>query len=155
WQVTNPNVRDFRRAAFPNLTWTATTLSPTSPGVYIGDVAMPASGARAYFVEMTYATSSPNPLITTPFVFTTDMLLRSTLPFYPWPFESAFEPLAAPAACVAQAPADGTLNAAASALVLESQSVDLVDAKAADIAAPLAAQPAEIVDIDSPLLFDE
>jgi PhoPQ-activated pathogenicity-related protein len=160
WQVTNPVARDFRRAAFPNLTWTATTLSPVSPGVYLGDVAMPAAGARAYFVELTYANSHPsgNPWLSEPFVFTTEIRVKSTLPIYPWPFESAFEPLAAPAVAANSAGNDPTLNAAASALVLERQTDELfeLDDEVATelVALPLAAQP-DLAEVDVPLLLSE
>ncbi len=138
WQAHNPVVRDFRRAFYPTLTWTSELLTLTEDGDYVGNVAMPDSGARGYFVELTYANTNPSPipLLSSPYVFTTEVRVKSPLPMHAWPFESAFDlvaPLADPLGTVATSVAGGlsagplsALDASAvvSALALEQDTFD-------------------------------
>jgi len=132
WQATNPNSRDFRRALHPSLTWTSTVLSASEPGVYIGNVAMPAGGATGYFVELTFASTNPLPIpiLSDPFVFTTEIRVKSPLPMHEWPFESAFDTFALGDSfamtsnlAAKSVTGDHLLNAAASALALESGAI--------------------------------
>jgi PhoPQ-activated pathogenicity-related protein len=74
WQATNPTTRDFRNFAHPEIQWTSTTLVNQGGGIYVGDVAMPASGATGYFVELTY--DNPAPFLPD-FVFTTEARVLS------------------------------------------------------------------------------
>lgn len=77
WQATNPVARDFRLnpylpgwipTGYPGPTWTSSTLSDGGGGVYTGQVAIPAAGWRAFFVELTYPSGG-----SAPFVFTTEV----------------------------------------------------------------------------------
>jgi PhoPQ-activated pathogenicity-related protein len=82
WQATNPVARDFRHFLVGNI-WTSTPLSDQGGGVYVGDVPMPANGATQYFIEFTF----PNAPLLPSHVFTTEVRVKSPLPFHPWPFE--------------------------------------------------------------------
>jgi hypothetical protein len=77
WQATNPDARDFRAnpylpggipAPYPGPTWTSTTLSADPNGDYLGQVAIPGAGWRAFFVELTFPSGG-----TEPFIFTTEV----------------------------------------------------------------------------------
>jgi PhoPQ-activated pathogenicity-related protein len=53
WSATNPDARDFRMNTFgPH--WSAETLSEVASHEYLANVSMPATGATAYMVELTY-----------------------------------------------------------------------------------------------------
>jgi PhoPQ-activated pathogenicity-related protein len=53
WKATNPNNRDFRLETFgPN--WTSSTLTDQGGGNYAASVAIPPTGATAFFIQMTY-----------------------------------------------------------------------------------------------------
>ena len=84
WQATNPVARDFRHAYNPQIIWNSSTLADVGNQTYIADPPMPNSGATAYFIEMTYPSLIPG----MPYVFTTEIRVKSTLPLYPWPFDS-------------------------------------------------------------------
>jgi PhoPQ-activated pathogenicity-related protein len=86
WQATNPDARDFRltidKEGTPSgITWTSTPLTSQGGGVYLGNVATPATGARGYYVELTFA--SPLPF---PYRFTTELRVKTNLPLHEWPF---------------------------------------------------------------------
>ena len=53
WQADNPIGRDFRQVTI-GATWTSTPLTEQSPGVYLADPGVPATGWRSYFVELVY-----------------------------------------------------------------------------------------------------
>ncbi|HTM52491.1 MAG TPA: hypothetical protein VL175_00595, partial [Pirellulales bacterium] len=85
------------------------------------DTDMPATGARAYFIELDYPSGIPG----IPYQFTTEIHVKSTLPLTPWPFESGIltddslaSPLASALASAPSAPAD--LNPVAVGLAIES-----------------------------------
>lgn len=124
WQATNPNARDFRRTWNPGITWTSTLLTNQGGGVYVGDVAMPDAGARAYFVELTF----PSPFGIS-YVFTTDIRVKSTLAWHPWPFESGFpDDDASPFAGVAlNLFAEGSLAALVEAFGNQAATAELTD----------------------------
>jgi PhoPQ-activated pathogenicity-related protein len=78
WQGTNPKARDFRVDTIGK-TFTSTVLTPAADGTWVGKVDKPAAGWTAYFVELTYPSSSPYP-----FKFTTEVSVTpNTLP-YKW-----------------------------------------------------------------------
>ena len=79
WQATNPTARDFRHAFHPEIVWTSTTVVGVG-GDYVGSVPMPATGATAFFLELTYPSAIPG----MPYVFTTDIRVNSNLPLYGW-----------------------------------------------------------------------
>lgn len=81
WQVTNPERRDFRKPILDSLDlqWTSTLLTPTG-GVYIGDVATPATGATAYLVEFTFNSGFVYDGQAVPFKFTTEVRVKTNLP---------------------------------------------------------------------------
>ena len=85
WQATNPISRDFRNQLTGNI-WTSSILADQGGGTYIGDVPMPATGATAYFVELTYPFPSAG---VPPYVFTTEIRVKTELPLHPWPFETS------------------------------------------------------------------
>ncbi len=84
WQATNPVARDFRHAYNPSIVWTSSELSDLGSGHYVGSTPMPATGATAFFVQLTF----PSPIPGSPYIFTTEIHVNSTLPLYPWPYAS-------------------------------------------------------------------
>ena len=52
---------------------------------------MPPTGATAYFIELTF----PSPIHGMPYVFTTEIRVKTNLPLYAWPFASTI-PVGAP-----------------------------------------------------------
>jgi PhoPQ-activated pathogenicity-related protein len=102
WQATNPTERDFRHGYHPEIVWTSSVVTG-SGGVYADAADMPAQGATAYFLEMTYPSGVPN----MPYIFTTEIRVKSTLPLHAWPYPSGFSNSPASlAAFVEQAPVD-------------------------------------------------
>jgi PhoPQ-activated pathogenicity-related protein len=94
WQMNNVNVRDFRRLRYPQVFWFNTPLADQGGFTYSTNVQMPATGARAYFVELTF----PNPVPGFPaYVFTTEVRVKTQLPLFDWPFASGVPPLASAA----------------------------------------------------------
>lgn len=76
WQATNPIERNFRLDTI-GAAWTSSTLSDLGGGTYVGNVAEPASGWTAFFVELTFPSGGPYPL-----KFTTEVVVTpDTLPF--------------------------------------------------------------------------
>ena len=76
WQATNPNARDFRLAKI-GPAYQGAELAPQSPGRYVGQVAKPAKGYTAYFVELTFPSGGKYP-----FKFTTGVkVVPDTYPF--------------------------------------------------------------------------
>jgi hypothetical protein len=53
WQASNPASRDFRLETF-GAHWTSTALADQGGGKYVAHVNVPATGATAFFIEMTY-----------------------------------------------------------------------------------------------------
>ncbi len=85
WQITNPDARDFRKDFIsPSLVWTSSPLTDQGGGVYIGSTPMPASGATAFMVELTFPSGIPG----NPFVFTTEIHVNTALPLFAWPYPS-------------------------------------------------------------------
>ncbi len=82
WQATNPNARDFR-ILNTGVTYAPTILTKQADGTYIGNVPIPATGATAYFVELTY----PSLIQGQPIVFTTEVRVKTNIPLVPWPFQ--------------------------------------------------------------------
>jgi hypothetical protein len=91
WQATNPNARDFRRAYNPSIVWTNSVVNDQGGGNYVGSVPYPASGATAFFIELTFASGIPG----MPHLFTTDIRVNSDLPRTPFPYTA--DPLVATA----------------------------------------------------------
>ncbi len=83
WQATNPTARDFRQG-YTNVVWTSTVMFDEAGGVYTADPPTPPSGATAYFIEMTF----PSPIPGNPYVFTTEIRVKTNLPLYAWPYAS-------------------------------------------------------------------
>jgi PhoPQ-activated pathogenicity-related protein len=139
WQATNPEVRDFRHEVYPNL-WTSSPAIAQGGGIYMGDVPIPAEGATAYFVELTF----PTPIPGISHVFTTEIRVKTNLPLYPWPFETetgAPIPAAAPHIPATAGVSPGA-QAAAVAIAIESDVIDSpLDAPAAGLLPPAADQP--------------
>ncbi len=76
WQATNPEARDFRVDTIGKA-WTSTSLAAKKPGVYVGQVAKPAKGFTAFFVEFVYPSGGRFP-----FKFTTEVsVVPDVLPF--------------------------------------------------------------------------
>jgi PhoPQ-activated pathogenicity-related protein len=128
WQADNPTTRDFRHEFHPEVIWTSTVLNATSPKVYIGNVSQPNTGARAYFVELTFPNSnnSPIPFLSAPYVFTTEVRVKSQLELHPWPFDSAFDLTSPLVAAAASEQSAAALNATASALAMKQEPLDEV-----------------------------
>jgi len=57
WQATNPKTRDFRLEIIGKV-WESSDLSEQGPGRYIAKIPAPAEGWTAFFVELTYPSSS-------------------------------------------------------------------------------------------------
>jgi PhoPQ-activated pathogenicity-related protein len=76
WQATNPKARDFRVDTIGNA-YISTPLKEQQGGVYVGQVARPASGYTAFFVELVYDSGGKHP-----FKFTTEVsVVPDVLPF--------------------------------------------------------------------------
>ncbi len=67
WQATNPNARDFRLESI-GPAYTSSPLTDQGGGLYVAQVAPPASGWTAFFVELEFPSSGPYP-----FKFTTEV----------------------------------------------------------------------------------
>jgi len=165
WWTDNPTSRDFRDFNH-RLVWQSQELSPIALNTYLGDVGMPATGARAYMVQVTFPNNvvSTNELLTSPYVFTTEVRVKSPLAWHDWPFETAFAPLAAesaaaPAATPQAAASDPQRSAVAVGIVLaqepkagEQQVVPFVSPPASPLPAAAIAfeQPDEMWNSEEP-----
>lgn len=77
WQAENHDARDFRLETI-GPAWTSQTLKPVGAGEYLGEVAVPEHGWKAFLVEMTF----PNPGFPIPYKFTTAVkVVPDVLPF--------------------------------------------------------------------------
>ena len=81
WQATNPNARDFRRS-ITGISYTSSPLTDQGGGVYLASVPTPATGATAFFVQLTYPSGIPG----NPFIFTTEIKIATNIPLVAWPF---------------------------------------------------------------------
>jgi PhoPQ-activated pathogenicity-related protein len=79
WQGTNPKARDFRVQTLGDKAFTSTPLQPAADGTYVGKVDKPATGFTAYFVELTYPSSTKYP-----FKFTTEVYVNPDTMPYRW-----------------------------------------------------------------------
>jgi PhoPQ-activated pathogenicity-related protein len=77
WQAVNPNARDFRLATI-GPAWQSTLLTNQSHGSYLGTVAPPVQGWKAFFVELAYVRAGLSPLKFTTRVF----VVPDVLPFH-------------------------------------------------------------------------
>ncbi|MEI7601937.1 MAG: hypothetical protein WCJ41_21855, partial [Aestuariivirga sp.] len=84
WKATNPTDRDFRRDIHPEINWTSVDLNSQVNGNYLGDVPLPATGATAYFIELTFLV----PGSAYPHIFTTEIRVKSNVPLAAWPYPS-------------------------------------------------------------------
>ncbi|HEX3726175.1 MAG TPA: PhoPQ-activated protein PqaA family protein, partial [Pirellulales bacterium] len=87
WQATNPTYRDFRydyNSSTPPV-YTSSTLTSQGGGVYVASVPTPATGATAFFVQLTFT----SPLTGNPYIFTTEIKVVSSIPLAAWPFTTA------------------------------------------------------------------
>jgi PhoPQ-activated pathogenicity-related protein len=76
WRATNPDARDFRLMTI-GPAWTAADLPARGDDTYRVQVEKPARGWTAFFVELTYTNSTPEP-----FKFTTDVhVVPDVLPY--------------------------------------------------------------------------
>ena len=87
WQGTNPTTRDFRNSV-AHITYTSSTLSSSGGGVYLTNIATPANGATAFFVQLTFT----SPISGNPYIFTTQIQVLSNIPLVSWPFASPPDP---------------------------------------------------------------
>lgn len=78
WQGTNPKDRDFRVDTVGK-TFTSTPLTAQPDGTFVGNVAQPASGYTAYFVELVYPSGGKYPL-----KFTTEVSVKPDVLPYRW-----------------------------------------------------------------------
>jgi len=78
WQGTNPKARDFRVDSIGNA-FTSEVIQPAADGTYIANIAQPAAGFTAYFVEMTYPSGTKYP-----FKFTTEVYVKPDILPYRW-----------------------------------------------------------------------
>ena len=77
WQGTNPKGRDFRVQTLGDKAFTSSPLQPAAAGTYVGNIEKPATGFTAYFVELTYPSTTKYP-----FKFTTEVYVKpNTLPY--------------------------------------------------------------------------
>lgn len=76
WQATNPSARDFRRESIGKA-WKSSTLRDQGGGQFIASVAPPRLGWTAYFVELTFKSTSifePSQVYTTEIRVTPELL---------------------------------------------------------------------------------
>ena len=83
WQGTNPTTRDFRNSVAHDHLYQLDQ-SPSGGGVYLTNIATPATGATAFFVQLTF----PSPHPGQPYIFTTQIQVLSNTPLVSWPFDS-------------------------------------------------------------------
>ena len=116
WQKIMVTKRDFRNGYTPGIFWFSTPLNDLGGGKYVGNVNVPASGATAYLIELTFPNTVPG---LDPYVFTTEARIKSPIPLAEWPYAA---PLVAGAIGVVEMPnsADSLLNSMASALAIEA-----------------------------------
>jgi PhoPQ-activated pathogenicity-related protein len=76
WQATNPKARNFRLDVL-GPAYTSTPLEPSGPNTWVGRVAVPPPGGRAFFVEMRFANGGKYPLKVTSAV----RIVPDTLPY--------------------------------------------------------------------------
>jgi PhoPQ-activated pathogenicity-related protein len=79
WQGTNPAARDFRVDTVGEQAFTATPLARQRDGTWVGQVAAPATGFTAYFVELVFAGAGKYP-----FKFTTEVQVTPDVLPYAW-----------------------------------------------------------------------
>ncbi len=146
WQITNPTERDFRKDYIAsNLVWTSSPLSDQGGGVYVGSTPMPASGATAFFVELTFNSPVPG----NPYVFTTEIHVNTNIPLAAWTFFPVVQNAASPAAASINT-ADATaadLNPTAFALAAQAAAASWVD-EATHFAGPPVVIPPPIAAAD-------
>ncbi len=140
WQITNPTQRDFRKDYISSsLTWTSSLLSDQGGGVYVGSTPMPASGATAFFVELTFNSPIPG----NPYVFTTEIHVNTNIPLAAWKFFPVVQNVASPAAAnintAVTTAAD--LNATAFALAAQAAAVSWADEATNSAGPPLTITP--------------
>ncbi len=85
WQATNPSARDFRNTiggVNQGIVWTSSSATNLGGGVYVGNVATPGTGARAFMIELTFA----SPIVGVPYKFTTEVRVVSNIPLVAWPY---------------------------------------------------------------------
>ena len=76
WQATNDKARDFRLETIGKA-WQSSKLAPQADNTYVAEVAEPAKGWTAFFVELIYDSGLP-----VPYKFTTQVhVVPDTLPF--------------------------------------------------------------------------
>jgi hypothetical protein len=127
--------------------------------VYVGNVSVPASGARAYMIELTFPSAIPG----SPYVFTTEVRVKSPTPLTPWPFympANNLDPqvMAAPNVAIASAEQTGDeQNAVALSLAIASDSTEVAAfvPQAAPAAATTALDSSAIEDSPADLMFAE
>jgi PhoPQ-activated pathogenicity-related protein len=158
WQATNPSSRDFRNA-YTGIVWSSTPLANQGSGgtaVYVANPGMPASGATAYFIQLTF----PSALAGNPYVFTTQVNIKTNLPYTPWAFYTASNDPPAALALVQAGDDEAALLSAANPLAGMGDVVralalrSIVDEPAAAIVAcaPLSlAAPAPVVAVEAAL----
>lgn len=88
WQGVNPKARDFRVDTLGDKAFTSSPLQAQADGSYVGNIAQPAEGFAAYFVELIYPSGMKYP-----FKFTTEVYVKPDI--YPYRWEDA-RPIIAP-----------------------------------------------------------
>ncbi len=137
WQATNPSARDFRNAYNPGIVWTSTLLvNQGGPGgaVYSANLPTPATGATAFFIELTF----PSGLSGNPYVFTTQVSVKSNIAYAVWPFYTATNAAPSVVAAVLEDPSqsDAVLAQPAAAAIVDAVVSGLVFAVPPSDAAP-------------------
>lgn len=146
WQATNPTSRDFRNA-YTGITWTSSPLTNQGSGgtaVYVANPAMPASGARAYFIQLTFPSAIPG----NPYVFTTQVNIKTNLAYTPWAFYTATNdpPLAMALAGSENATFGEGFDASGVAFALSLAKPTNEPPAAGIVMAPVAAEPAAVAE---------
>jgi PhoPQ-activated pathogenicity-related protein len=84
WQAYNSTARDFRYG-YTGINYTSSTLPNLGGGTYSANIAAPATGAKAFFIELTFPSTMPG----LNFIFTTEIRVVSNTPLGPWDFYTA------------------------------------------------------------------
>jgi len=84
WQAYNPTARDFRYG-YTGINYTSSTLPNLGGGTYSANIAAPATGAKAFFIELTFPSTMPG----LNFIFTTEIRVVSNIPLGTWDFYTA------------------------------------------------------------------
>jgi hypothetical protein len=149
WQAYNPTARDFRYG-YTGINYTSSTLPNLGGGTYSANIAAPATGAKAFFIELTFPSTMPG----LNFIFTTEIRVVSNIPLGTWDFYTASNGGGGGGGSAAStaALASGDQNALVSGLAADA-GAEFATVAPVTASAPIVAVAAQTADEASDALF--